>query len=93
MKTPVVLAVVMAGSVVFACSHPQKRTDWRTPPQTCASDDDCHGGKCAMPLGASQGTCSGGSSLPPLPPGQSDGGTHPPGPAPTIQPSSSDIQI
>ena len=89
MKRLVLLALLV---LVFGCGHPQKRTDWRTPPQTCASDDECQGGKCAMPLGASQGTCSGGS-LPPLPPAQSDGGTRPPGPAPTIQPSSSDIQI
>ena len=95
----VVLAVVavvvlaFAGAATFGCAHPQRRNDWRSPPRACASDDGCHGGKCAIEMGASQGTCSGGS-LPSLPPGGgTDGGTRPPGPAPSIQPSSSDIQI
>jgi hypothetical protein len=84
----------LAGLASFGCSgHSPRRTDWRHPPQACASDADCHGGTCAIEMGASQGTCAGGS-LPALPPAPgADGGTRPPGPGPSIQPSSTDIQI
>lgn len=86
-----VLALAVTGAACFGCAHSHRRQDWRNPPQVCASDAECHGGKCAIELGASQGTCSGGT-LPALPPAQSgDGGTRAPGPS--IQPSSSDIRI
>ncbi len=98
------LALVMlvgSGALgALGCAHPQKRNDWRTPspPMTCTSDADCHGGSCAIELGASQqGTCSspgsrGGSSGAP-----GDGGAPHPGqspqPGPNVQPSPNDIQI
>ncbi len=96
----VAVAVVLAASAfvalaTFGCAHPQKRNDWRTPspPMACKSDADCRGGACAIELGASQGTCSPASGAP------GDGGApglntpSGPSPAPSVQPSPSDIQI
>src|SRR4051794_23074094 len=94
-------ALAALASLVAAtgCAHPQKRTDWRNPSPSmqghaCTSDADCHGGTCAIELGASQGTCSGpadGSSSG----APADGGapSQAPNPGPNVQPSSSDIQI
>ena len=89
------LACLATLVTAVGCAHPQKRTDWRNPAPAaaCKSDADCHGGTCAMDLGAAQGTCSApndGSSGAP-----NDGGTPNPGPnpGPNVQPSSSDIQI
>ncbi|HSO40207.1 MAG TPA: hypothetical protein VLT33_47100 [Labilithrix sp.] len=94
-RTPVLAgAAALVGLLVLGCGgHAQRRTDWRRPPRPCTTDDECNGGKCVVAPEATQATCTGGA-LPPLPPADStDAGPRAPGPAPSIQPSSSDIQI
>ena len=96
MKLRLVSALVcLAGLVglVSACTHNPHRNDWRAPaaPTTCTMDADCHGGTCAIEVGASQGTCS----APSFAPGAgADGGAAPgTSPGPNVQPLSTDIQL
>jgi hypothetical protein len=84
--------LVMISLAACACVHAQHRNDWRNPPRACTAEEPCPDGTCAIPMGASEGTCS-GATLPPLPPHEVDGGARPSGPPSTIQPSSTDIHI
>ena len=93
-----VLAGALAASfvtvlLVVGCGGRQHRTDWRHPARPCSTDDECNGGTCVVAPDATQATCTGGT-LPSLPPAAGpDGGSRPSGPPPSIQPSSSDIQL
>ncbi|MDB4943873.1 MAG: hypothetical protein JWP97_3407 [Labilithrix sp.] len=100
MKTALVTGVLL-WAACSACSPAPHEFQSRHPSGAgaCTSDEQCIGGQCMVPPGATQGQCSAGSqpAVPPHSqspgrrPGRGQDGGSPQGPA--IQPGPNDIQL